>query len=116
MGVFRLNLSGSSYDQPGSETNPSEPPVPDASRWKILDHRQVGKHLVVKINYPNCTNYEGNKIIVYLDITLEELVKGQILDPHFGVSKKYPTPFARFEPTQKGWESAIIATQILKEN
>jgi len=80
---------------------------PDPSNYKIIDSIQFENALVVSIKYPNCTNYEGNKILVYLNTTLEELKAQKHIDPHFFESKKFKAPFARFEPTMLGWEAAL---------
>ena len=69
----------------------------------------VGKYLVLKVRYPDCTNYEGVKIMVYEDtniIEIQKVNKGTI-DPHFGVNPDFISPIARFEPTDRGWEMAI---------
>ena len=34
---------------------------PDASNWKILEAKEHGKFLVLMIQYPDCSNYEGKK-------------------------------------------------------
>lgn len=40
---------------------------PNKYKFKILQRVEFGKYLVVKINYPDCTNYTGDKILVYGD-------------------------------------------------
>jgi hypothetical protein len=70
-----------------------------------------GISCVVMINYPNCVNYEGNKICVYKK-SLPYIRKQSLLDPHF--SNKGLAPFARFEPTDAGWVMAVAVAMSIK--
>ena len=92
MGVLRL-FSGGGDMQPGN---------PNPSRFMVKRAIGYGDHWVrLWLNYPDCTNYGGDKILVYEGHHLEELRVGP-LDPHFideGLS-----PIARFEPTERGWD------------
>ena len=81
---------------------------PDPKNFNIIKHTKIGRFLIVKINYPNCTNYEGDKILVYEDISIEILRQKEELDPHFCDNDKCLSPLARFEPTEKGWKCAEI--------
>lgn len=79
--------------------------VSPASIFRLVRHKQLGDNLVVEIVYPTCKNYEGKKILVFLDTLYAEILKQTSIDPHFretGLS-----PFARFEPTEKGFQAAI---------
>lgn len=82
-------------------------PNPNPSRWGIMKHLESGKNLLVKIKYPDCTNYEGVKILLYLNTTLNELTKQQLIDPHFSEDSGYKSPIARFEPTKNGWDMGL---------
>lgn len=87
-------------------------PNPNPRNFRVISHYISPKHraLVVKVLYPDCTNYEGQKILVYAtDVTMKELleVNGNILDPHFCDNEKFISPVARFEPTERGWKWAI---------
>lgn len=81
---------------------------PDPERFSILKLCIVDDNLVLKVKYYDCTNFEGNKILVYKGKTniSEILIDGNKLDPHF--SSERISPFARFEPTEQGWVSAIL--------
>lgn len=79
--------------------------APNPKSFKILKTKQVGLNLVVKINYPNCTNFEGNKILVYKNLSQMFIYSMKIIDPHF--NNKGTSPFVRFEPTDDGWQAAI---------
>ena len=83
---------------------------PDPNNYSIIDSAYYSKltHdvLVVRIKYPDCTNYEGVKILVYENVSLDDLKSQKSIDPHFSENKKYYSPIARFEPTEKGWKNA----------
>jgi len=79
-------------------------PNPDPKNFSVVDFLQAGRHLIVKVVYPNCTNYEGVKIMVYADMKWEDFSKLTKLDPHF--SKFELSPVARLEPTNRGWQLA----------
>jgi hypothetical protein len=60
------------------------------------------------MQYPDCTNYEGNKILVFRGVTLIDLVNQRQIDPHFFKDAKVKSPIARFEPTPQGWTMAQV--------
>lgn len=84
---------------------------PDPKNFKVLRLEQVGKCLVVLVNYPNSTNFEGNKILLFRDFNIVDFVNTKILDPHF--SKDKNSPFARFVPTDDGWDIAFALARQL---
>lgn len=88
-------------------------PNPNPNNYVILDSEQVGNNLVVRIKYPDCTNYEGEKILVFANTTLPQLVKQKAIDPHFSENKKYLSPIARFVPTSKGWTLALTCANMI---
>lgn len=106
IGLFR---SSSSFDKKkkaiyqASLKVPSKNVNPDPSNYKIIKHKQIGFLLMVMINYPDCTNYEGNKICVFKDISILDLQSQKLIDPHFTNNKNVYAPIARFEPTDDGW-------------
>lgn len=108
MGI-KLFGSSSSFDTPKRK---SYDPNPDPSNYKILKHIQIGNFLILKIKYYDCTNFEGEKILVF-ENTLENVLKQKSIDPHFSDNKKFISPIARFEPTIKGWEMATFLTKNL---
>lgn len=93
----------------------SKLPNPDPYNWRILESIQYGRFLVVKINYPDCKNYEGNKILLYDGVTLQQLRNQGTIDPHFSENKKFHSPIARFEPTVRGWVMAKYLASISEE-
>lgn len=61
----------------------------------------------MSIRYPDCTNYEGLKILVFEKGTkLEHLLNQGMIDPHFGTEGIHP--IARFVPTKDGLTRAKI--------
>ena len=97
-------FSRSSYDAPKSGN-------PDPRNCIIEDAREYGDRCVLLVRYPDCINYEGRKILLFIGTTLADLVKQGMLDPHFSDRKKYKSPFARFEPTPKGWQIACVLAE-----
>lgn len=80
---------------------------PNPSNFKILKHELIGHYLVVLILYPDCNNYEGRKILVYENMSLRELRKQKIIDPHFCDHDFHISPIARFIPNDIGWKYAV---------
>ena len=77
---------------------------PNPENWKILKAKEYGKYLILMLQYPDCTNYEGKKILVFENISLVNLVNQKMIDPHFfPENPRYKSPIARFEPTDRGW-------------
>lgn len=91
------------------------PPNPDPHQYTIEDVRRVGPHVVMRVNYPSCKkcSYEGNKVLVFLNVLDLQIMRWRTLDPHFRdpLSKTAPTeapsPAARFPASEEGWMDAI---------
>jgi len=83
-------------------------PNPDPSNYRIKRSRSLRGNLLIEIRYPDCTNYEGNKILLYRRTTLKQLKKQKHIDPHFARNKKFKSPVARFEPTKRGWAMGLV--------
>lgn len=71
--------------------------APNPSRYQIISSQQFENAYILKVRYPDCTNFEGIKILVY-EGQLDKIP--DILDPHFSEEEK--SPIARFKPTQLG--------------
>ena len=69
--------------------------------------------LIILINYPDCINYEGNKILLFENTCLEKLIDQGSIDPHFSDNKSKISPIARFVPTIQGWTMAVNLTDSL---
>lgn len=88
---------------------------PDPKNYKLLDALEQRGYLILKIQYPNCTHYEGIKILVFKN-KLINLVNQKFIDPHFIDDKSIISPIARFEPTAEGWANAIRFVDSFNSN
>ena len=88
---------------------------PNPARYKITSLQKIGKFIIVGINYPDCKNYEGDKILLYHNVTEEQINSANFIDPHFTNDEKHISPIARFEPTEDGWQMAVILCEKLTE-
>jgi len=113
VGLFKMSTS--SYEEKPcrckSKQNP-DPPMPDPDNYAILNHEQHGAFLIILVQYYGCSNYEGKKILLYVDCTLEQLRSQKSIDPHFSSNTSYHSPIARFEPTARGM---LMARLICKQ-
>ena len=86
MGVFKLV---SSCDDKSHSRNRSNGPTqteyvyierisnnPDPTRFVIQKTERAGRFLIAEVHYPNCQNYEGNKILVFDGVT-EKMLREQ---------------------------------------
>lgn len=79
---------------------------PDPTKFKIVDFHELDNgYMVAWINYPNCSNFEGNKIIVFRDMNKKKLLALSKLDPHFDKANNI---VARFRPEQCWFQEAIL--------
>ena len=109
MGAF--GISSSSFDDENGD-NIKIDINPNPSNYEVLDGVEIGDYIILKINYPNCTNYEGNKILLF-KCRLKELQEQELIDPHFSNNPNYISPIARFEPTEDGWDNAVLLASSL---
>ncbi|QDJ96553.1 hypothetical protein Xoosp13_367 [Xanthomonas phage Xoo-sp13] len=96
MGLYMFSRSGD-YDPPPGN------PVPD--NFKIIEWYAEHNNCAIRINYPDSDNYEGNKILVFLNTKISTILDAKVIDPHFSDDGSL-SPFARFEPTIMGWIAA----------
>jgi hypothetical protein len=108
-----LGVSRSSYDRVEYiDRYLPAPQNPDPKKFKVLDKKSCGKFLILRIKYDGCSNYEGEKILVYEGVTWPILKRQKSLDPHFSQSRDFYSPIARFEPTDLGWSRAVLFCQM----
>ena len=74
-------------------------PNPNKFKFTVIRLQVIEGLTLVWANYPDCSNYNGNKII----LTEGWNVGDEELDPHFLEFQPY-TVLARFIPTELGWE------------
>lgn len=80
---------------------PVHPKHPDPKNYNVQVSHYANGFSVLLVHYPNCSNYEGKKILVLKNWRL-----GQELDPHFLDGDD--NLVARFRPTEEGWNNAIL--------
>lgn len=93
--------------------------TPDKTKYEIAQFERVSSHIVMKVLYPNCKlcSYEGNKVLVFLNVPEDQMVHWREIDPHFRDPKNQPakhqapTPAARFPANAEGWRDAIEYAQ-----
>jgi len=95
MGLGPIRSDGSLRAGPTKEVLDALAKQPDPKNFTIKRNYYNGSYSACLANYPNCTNYEGNKIIV-----MKGLPDATELDPHFSETGDI---LARFEPTALGW-------------
>ncbi len=84
---------------------------PNPLRFTVERSEKVGQFYVSVVKYPDCTNYEGKKILV----TRKAVDSRAPLDPHFsGDSDINCGLVARFEPTPEGLVMAKIFCEAMK--
>lgn len=87
--------------------------TPDSRNYTIEEAVRVGPHLVLKVKYPNCRKcaYEGNKVMVFLNVTETQVLKWKEIDPHFrnnaSRQDQAPSPAARFPASKEGLADAL---------
>lgn len=110
-GLFRRSECSLNEEKPPLRINvriTSATNNPDPDNFVIECYEEIGKYLIAEIRYPDCTNFEGRKILVYKNLSVKRLLAIRSLDPHFCSERAHIHPIARFVPTKKGWEYARI--------
>lgn len=80
--------------------------------YRVKEYHEKGRYLLVKIHYPDCKNYEGNKILLYKNCNIDQLLRQKSIDPHFSENKEFHSPIARFEPTDAGWKMGMMIIEF----
>lgn len=111
MGLSPFKNSSSSFDKP---KKCKKQPNPDPKNYIIEEANLIGPYTVMKVKYPDCTNYEGRKILVFA-AAFYDIREQKVIDPHFSDNKDYISPIARFVPTKEGWEMACGLCRALQK-
>jgi hypothetical protein len=98
----RLSTGSSSTCVNTGAVYPRKDVNPNPSNFNIVKIEQIGRLVVGLVEYPNCTNFEGQKIIIWQDTSVKDIVASGIIDPHFADNNKI---IARFRPNM--WSSAV---------
>ena len=80
---------------------------PDPLNFQILQYEEIEHFVIVLVRYPECSNFEGRKILVFGNVSAETIKNLDSIDPHFCNSDAHLSPVARFVPTHTGWEYAV---------
>jgi len=98
---------GCAFFLSSSSRDCSRNPNPNPVNFTIQRMYDDGRFVVVQIIYPDCDNYEGNKILVFEGLDKEYIMRMVSIDPHFSANDPINSPIARFVPNQYGWRMAI---------
>lgn len=91
MGISFLGRnSDAKYPRAYNEVPADIPPGnPDPANYKIIETLTFGNILIVEIQYPDCRNYEGRKILVFEGVSAQALRRQKLIDPHFSKNSQY---------------------------
>lgn len=88
--------------------------TPNPQNYKVLKVEQVGKNLVLMVQYSSCKkcSFDSRKVMVYKNVKLESVIFWTTIDPHFsekpdGNRQVAPPPRARFPADDRGWQDAL---------
>ena len=90
----RRIFSGSSNDY--SYLQPLEP-HPEV--FKVIELIEGSRFLYVFLNYPHCTNFEGDKVLIMKNTRAIDILHAKVIDPHFYEDNNI---VARFKPDEEG--------------
>jgi hypothetical protein len=93
-------FSDCNYSKVTSSTDTS--PNPNPFRFEIREGFDYDKCCVLVVYYPDCTTFEGMKVLV-TDGCVADYKVAKSLDPHFFEKGDV---IARFKPTKEGIEQA----------
>ena len=90
----------------------SDATCPDPANFEIQKLTDKGGgYIIARIRYPDCTNYNGDKILLFKDMTRTHIESLNRLDPHFSDDRN--SPIARFKPTGEGFRLAMMLVDSL---
>jgi hypothetical protein len=83
-------------------------PMPDPSNYEVIHYEEHGPFVILVVRYPDCTTFEGQKVLVFHGKPLTSILAQTRMDPHFSQSTVPGNghPVARFEPTPMGMAMA----------
>lgn len=94
-------------DAPGSTR-----PNPNPEVFLVKQATAIGRFVVCRVNYPDATTFEGDKVMILRDISQPGVIEARRLDPHFSEDGKV---IARFRPDEEGWELALTVAGLLDQ-
>ena len=90
------------------------PGNPNPRKFRIVRVQAVNGFTLAEVHYPDCSNYEGRKILVFAGVSPAKVRALTSIDPHFCDDAAHASPVARFEPTLRGWEFALAFAKSTK--
>lgn len=78
---------------------------PNPHNFRILTYWKSRNYLLLYVNYPDCKNYEGNKLLLFKTKDIQNIIQRVSIDPHF--TQETDSPLARFAPTLEGVDLAM---------
>lgn len=106
MGCFRMSVGRSVSSSHSVKPNDNTTPEPNPYLFYVKKVYYFGKAAAAIVQYPHCTTFEGNKLIVFSDKrALEKAQDVGYLDPHF---TKDGAIVARFRPDQWPLATSIV--------
>ena len=78
--------------------------TPNPKEFAIIQIKQINNHVVAKLQYPNCRNHNGLKILVWENTNLNDITMGSYIDPIMSINDV--KLIAEFIPTEYGWKLA----------
>ena len=73
--------------------------------FELLKHEQIEKTLIVMVKLKSGP-YDGKKLLVFKSCKMKQFEDGVSFNIDNDISIR--SPFAEFEPTQEGWEQALV--------
>lgn len=87
---------------------------PNPKNFKIEKMIEL-ENTYAEVRYPDCTTFEGLKVLVFKGRVAEKLLAATEIDPHFDNAGML-SPIARFEPSEYGKWLAIQITKGLSDD
>lgn len=104
------------FSRPSNDSTPPKIRSGEPDPFKYIIKRTVrspdGKYVLAEVNYPNCVNFAGNKILLIKTDMMTFLGRNS-LDPHFLEEGNDMEIMARFRPTEEGWRAARKYLEML---
>jgi hypothetical protein len=88
-------------------------PNPNPFRFELKNVYNTANYMMIVVNYPDATTYEGDKVLIYKRSDEPEVLKmllDENLDPHF--LEDSLSPIARFPSSDEGMK---LAFKFIKE-
>ena len=99
----------------GNYTSPDISGNPDPQNFKIIKTKTIEQNSLIYMNFPDCKNCEGDKILLINGMTAKEVRKLKKIDPHFTEELNISEAFVvcRFHPSNIGWNLGVFMLKYL---